>query len=352
MADAICRWRNPYLPTVMELIEILPKEELSQERAREIVNNKSPYDFYRTPYQLACQLGLYHETGGKYFPKFTYTPTEQEVLQYLTNWIIHYTVPNPYTKDFDGLGTFSIHAELSAKLLAARADINYEATLSEIFQEDIGNKDILANSITSYSPVISIKNNIISLKSNKVYRDLVQYLNVDVLKNRDNREYFFDLFSLHNVGNLNADHQDINLIKEIQALPNLTQTEKKQIISARIGQGYFRRNLVLECDSCPLTLVNDSRLLVASHIKPWKISDNHERLNPKNGILLTPTYDKLFDNGLISFTNDRKLIVSPLLSDFNINRLNLSQNMDVPALPVDGREIFLEYHRDIILKTK
>jgi hypothetical protein len=57
MADPICRWRNPYIATVVELIELLPKEELSQERAREIVINTFA-DFFRTPYQLACQLGL------------------------------------------------------------------------------------------------------------------------------------------------------------------------------------------------------------------------------------------------------------------------------------------------------
>lgn len=60
MAGPICRWRNPYIQTVIEFIELLPKEELSKERAREIVERDFP-DFYRTPYQLACQLVLYYE---------------------------------------------------------------------------------------------------------------------------------------------------------------------------------------------------------------------------------------------------------------------------------------------------
>ena len=85
MADPICRWRNPYLDTVIELISLLPKEEQSQETAREFITASSPYDFFRTPYQLACQLGLYHETNNSYFPKFNYDPTEDEVRRYLEN---------------------------------------------------------------------------------------------------------------------------------------------------------------------------------------------------------------------------------------------------------------------------
>ena len=92
MADAICRWRNPYIDTVKELIEILPKTELTKERARAIVEAKF-HNFYKTPYQLACQLGLYHETNGYYYPKFKHTPTDEELNEYLENWIIHYTVP-------------------------------------------------------------------------------------------------------------------------------------------------------------------------------------------------------------------------------------------------------------------
>src|SRR5690348_8074050 len=111
MADPICRWRNPYVQTVIELIEFLPKEDLSKEGAREIVERDFP-GFYRTPYQLACQLGLYYETESHYFPKFTFIPTEEEVNSYLINWVIHYCIPNPYTRGFDGIQPFSIHSKI------------------------------------------------------------------------------------------------------------------------------------------------------------------------------------------------------------------------------------------------
>lgn len=354
MADPICRWRNPYIPTVLELINLLPKEELTQARAREIVNANSPYDFYRTPYQLACQLGLYHETNGRYFPKFTFKPTVDEVKNYLQNWIIHYCVPNPYTKGFENLAPFSIHAELCRRLLNSRTPLNWEEVKTEIFSGNIGNSDILINSINSYSPIILINNQSISLKNNTNYDDLPQYINVDTINDRDNREYFFDLFTIstyeRNVDEITTSisPHEIELINQLQNLPNITQTEKNQIITARIGQGYFRRSLISECPYCPITLVDDSNLLIASHIKPWRNSNNQERLNPKNGILLTPTYDHLFDKGYISFRGDKTLIVSRKISEENIQRLKLVPNQVIQNLPIRGREEFLEYHRNVI----
>jgi putative restriction endonuclease len=144
--------------------------------------------------------------------------------------------------------------------------------------------------------------------------------------------------------------QEIELINNVQNLPNITQTEKNQIVAARIGQGYFRRTLILECGICPITEVDESPLLIASHIKPWKVSDNTERINPKNGILLTPTYDKLFDRGYISFSDDKKLLVSTILSEENRQKLDLINNKVYPLLPVDGRQEFLNFHRNEVYK--
>lgn len=363
MADPICRWRNPKVETVLELINLLPKEELQQDRARERVIRNSPYSapFYKTPYQLACQLGLYHESDNRYFPKFTYNPTATEVVDYLTNWIIHYCIPNPYTRGFIDIPPFSIHAEICRRLQEAQTPLQWETVSGEIFHQQIGNKDILVNSLNSYSPVIAITADVVHLKEGKLFEDLQQYINIDISNNRDNKEYFFDLFSLPNQNYesqqtentdiiTNISRQETEVINQIQNTPNLTQTEKNQLVAARIGQGYFRRNLLIECRFCPITEVDDSRFLIASHIKPWRSSNNEERLSVKNGLLFTPTYDKLFDNGFISFSNEKEIIVSPLISTENKGKLNLTDGMIYPLLPITGREEFLEYHRTNILK--
>lgn len=131
---------------------------------------------------------------------------------------------------------------------------------------------------------------------------------------------------------------------------DVPQEEKKQLIRARIGQGEYRIKLLAECPFCPITLVSDDRLLIASHIKPWASSDDFEKIDPKNGFMLTPTFDRLFDRGFLSFTDDKKTILSPFLSNMTYSKLGISDNKTIPHLPIDGREVYLEYHRNEILK--
>jgi putative restriction endonuclease len=131
---------------------------------------------------------------------------------------------------------------------------------------------------------------------------------------------------------------------------DVPQEEKKQLIRARIGQGEYRTKLLAECPFCPITLVSDDRLLIASHIKPWASSDDFEKTDPKNGFMLTPTFDRLFDRGFLSFTDDKKTILSPFLSNMTYSKLGVSDNKTIPHLPIEGRETYLKYHRNEILK--
>jgi len=97
--------------------------------------------------------------------------------------------------------------------------------------------------------------------------------------------------------------------QELSASPTLSSTEIEQLVKARRGQGIYRTNLMQIEKRCRLTGVSDTRLLVASHIKPWKDSTNQERLDGHNGLLLSPHVDRLFDRHLISFTDDGQIIV-------------------------------------------
>ena len=141
---------------------------------------------------------------------------------------------------------------------------------------------------------------------------------------------------------------------------NIIFENKKQIESTekiikqkiRIGQNYFRNKLLESLKKCPITQINDKRLLIASHIKPWIHSSDEERLNPKNGFLLSPLYDKLFDKsiGLITFTPEKKILISKKLSSENQARLSVNNGDYIPDLPITGREEFLEYHRKYIFQ--
>ena len=156
---------------------------------------------------------------------------------------------------------------------------------------------------------------------------------------------FVDYFSESENKNTLAKQMD-----EIERL-NSTDEEKLQLAKARIGQRKYRQKLLELCPCCPVTLVSDDRLLIASHIKPWAKSNPNEKIDPLNGFMFTPNIDWLFDKGFITFTNDKKMLISPWLSKMTCSRLNIIPNKKYDLLPVDGRECYLEYHRKEIFKA-
>ena len=137
---------------------------------------------------------------------------------------------------------------------------------------------------------------------------------------------------------------EVEVEEKIEAEP-ISTTEKEQLSKARIGQGKYRQDLLDQCPFCPITMVSDDRLLIASHIKPWAKSDDREKLDPKNGFMFTPTYDYLFDRGFISFTDDKKMLVSPWLSKMTCSKLSLVDQRLYTQLPTEGRTHYLAYHR-------
>ena len=187
----------------------------------------------------------------------------------------------------------------------------------------------------------------------KLIRELslpnITYISIIKLLN-DNQEliYYFRLFADY-FGETIHPHEIDEEEKRIDQ--TITDPKKKQqIINARIGQGEYRKNLLAQCPFCPITLISDDRLLIASHIKPWAVSDNFEKTDPKNGFPLTPTFDYLFDRGFLSFSDNKKTILSPFLSKMTYSKIGISDNKLIPHLPIEGREIYLEYHRTNILK--
>lgn len=95
---------------------------------------------------------------------------------------------------------------------------------------------------------------------------------------------------------------------------DLKQTTKLQLVEARLGQGRFRRDVErLWNDACAVSGSALGPVLRASHILAWKQSNDRERLDANNGLLLTAELDALFDRGLISFDDDGKMLVSRLV---------------------------------------
>lgn len=115
-------------------------------------------------------------------------------------------------------------------------------------------------------------------------------------------------------------------------------TTRQAIREARIGQGYFRQELITMWRACPVTGVRNPNLLIASHIKPWALSDDNERLDVFNGFLFSPHVDRLFDKGLIGFSNAGNILINPLLSSNDLKALNIT-----PAISISIKQQNMPY---------
>jgi hypothetical protein len=125
---------------------------------------------------------------------------------------------------------------------------------------------------------------------------------------------------------------------------DISQTEKDELRKARIGQGAFRRSLLARWNGkCALTGVSLAQALRASHCVPWSKSTNHDRLNPKNGLLLSASVDALFDAGLISFSDDGQLLATPAA---NKEMYLITTATKLRAALDEEEKAFLRRHRE------
>uniref|UniRef100_UPI0040475805 HNH endonuclease n=1 Tax=Polynucleobacter sp. TaxID=2029855 RepID=UPI0040475805 len=120
-------------------------------------------------------------------------------------------------------------------------------------------------------------------------------------------------------------------------------TEKEQLIKSRVGQGVFRQRVFQKESACRVTGVSDERFLIASHIKPWRVANDHERLDGSNGLLLSPHIDRLFDGGWISFHNNGDMLVSDAAANL-LKAWDISLSLNVGRF-TDQQSIYLAYHR-------
>jgi len=138
---------------------------------------------------------------------------------------------------------------------------------------------------------------------------------------------------------------------EIRQSANITTTEKDVLVKSRRGQGRYRQQLLTLEPKCRITGVNNPEHLIASHIKPWRSSDNNERLDPENGFMLTPSIDHLFDKGFIGFENDGKIVLADVADRDAMERIGVigkSAPDNIGRLRENQRK-YVEWHRDNLL---
>lgn len=137
--------------------------------------------------------------------------------------------------------------------------------------------------------------------------------------------------------------QDVN---EIISDTQIKETEKATYVSARVGQGKYRSDLIGYWEKCALTGFSDVRFLVASHIKPWSKATHRERLDPYNGLLLLPNIDKAFDLGFISFAEGGMIIVSSHME--KVDKLGLNRDMQLHL--EDAHQEYMRFHRENVFE--
>jgi len=138
--------------------------------------------------------------------------------------------------------------------------------------------------------------------------------------------------------------------KNINVIENIinNETEVESLIKTRIGQSRFKKNLLNNNTKCLLCEINIKELLIASHIKPWAESNDNERLDINNGLLLCPIHDKLFDLGFITFNEFGEIIISERISKSMYFELKISSEMKI--FTNDRILDYLKWHKQNIFK--
>lgn len=155
------------------------------------------------------------------------------------------------------------------------------------------------------------------------------------------------------------DISELSMDEEDAAIPDKTvdySGSNKTIQSTtRIGQHFFRRSVLSAYEHrCCMTGLAVTKLLVASHIVPWR-ADEANRLNPSNGLCLSTLHDKAFDLGILTITENMTIKVSKQLAN------NEDSFFNSALLAYDGKPIFLSkkfspfadflhYHREQVFE--
>jgi len=138
-------------------------------------------------------------------------------------------------------------------------------------------------------------------------------------------------------------------IAEPSSVATPLTTERQALIDSRLGQGRFRQQLLQLWGGCAVTGAQNERVLRASHIKPWRASDNPERLDPYNGLLLVPNLDIVFDAGLVTFNREGWIMLSTDLSTADRQALHLDTQLRLRQIFLEN-ERYLCYHRDQVFR--
>lgn len=145
----------------------------------------------------------------------------------------------------------------------------------------------------------------------------------------------------------------------VQELIEIPEGEyHEQMMKTRVGQYFFRTSVLSAYrNKCCITGISLPKILIASHIKPWKDCDEKtERTNPSNGLCLNALHDKAFDKGFITIDNNYQIINSKKLKEVEMDAVTRAwwnsyegKQIILPDRFYPAKQ-FIEYHNDVIFR--
>lgn len=134
--------------------------------------------------------------------------------------------------------------------------------------------------------------------------------------------------------------------------------EVERLVKTRVNQNFFRATILASYEGkCCITGLTTEKLLIASHIKPWRDCDADEKTNPRNGLCLNSLHDAAYDKGFMTVGTDFKIHISDEIADafhgetvYKFFKAYEGTKIMLPEKFMPCRE-FLEYHGDIIFEN-
>ena len=214
------------------------------------------------------------------------------------------------------------------------------------------------NNATVYRNFQAVPDDVMSERSMKKYNSYIISSDDAVLLPENERDYSIKKsFRMIWYGNDEENRKVCDYIiyksrvSQIEkGLSDIEGKEKEAIVKVRINQDKFRDGLIKKYGKCCLCGVSNENLLIESHLKPWSVSNNQEKVDLNNGLLLCPNHDKLVDSGLISFSEKGKILISKRLSKRDRELLNISRDMKIDV--TDDNAPYVSYHRESIFQEE
>lgn len=168
-----------------------------------------------------------------------------------------------------------------------------------------------------------------------------------------------DLFTADDDREVDFLHRDkIRLEPSVPLVAPTGPTESTAMVKVRRGQQFFRQSILNAYNvRCCISGINVPRLLIASHIKPWRDFPN-ERIDPRNGLCLSSIHDTAFDAGYITLDEEFRVVLGKQLKSY-FPQAALEQNfvpfegkaIELPQKLAEPSGAFLAYHRETVFMT-